>query len=218
MRLVLARLFIHVEEPSMKVALCKIIGKLELDKYFDVAIIEHQGKPRLLKDLPNRLLGYKYRLKYEDIYILVLVDRDQDDCRCLKNQLDNFAHDQGLRTKNAVPSEEKFRIVNRIVVVELESWFLGDEQAVRYAYPKVPQRFSQRKKYRDPDSIKGSAWQALLKILQEGGYYTASKSLPKIDVARNISAFMKLDANSSRSFNVFLNNASAFVSQEKEEE
>jgi hypothetical protein len=56
--------------------------------------------------------------------------------------------------------------------------------------------------YRQPDAIKGGTWQALWKVLKKAGYY--SQRYPKIEVARRISAGMKIDANRSRSFQVFV--------------
>ncbi|HEV7669315.1 MAG TPA: DUF4276 family protein [Thermoanaerobaculia bacterium] len=85
-------------------------------------------------------------------------------------------------------------------VEELEAWFLGDIEALRAAYPRVPSTLAQRRGFRDPDAIQNT-WETLERLLQKSGYHP--QGLPKIAVARAISAHMDPERNASRSFQVF---------------
>lgn len=94
-----------------------------------------RGKPDLLKKLKKRLLVYRRRLP-PNYRIVVMIDRDNDDCQKLKKQLDSTAIASGLRIRSQ--PDACWQVVNRIVIEELEAWYFGDWEAVRCAYPKVP--------------------------------------------------------------------------------
>jgi hypothetical protein len=102
-------------------------------------------------------------------------------------------------------------VVNRIVVEELESWFLGDTAALCAAYPRVPRTFAAQAKYRHPDKVPGGAWEALMRLLNKAGHYQGTSRLPKIEVARRVSAHMALEANRSHSFNAFVTGLQALL-------
>jgi hypothetical protein len=89
-------------------------------------------------------------------------------------------------------------------VKQLESWLLGDSQALRKAYPRVHIDPSRKKGLRDPDAISGDAAAALLRVLKDAGYHPRLSRLPKGGVAELISAHMRLEGNRSRSFQVFI--------------
>ncbi len=196
-------IYIHVEEPSMKTALEGLLPKLIGDDAASVTIIDHGSKAKLLHDLPNRLQGYATRTAHENIHVLVLVDRDGDNCADLKNRLEAMAREKSLATKAAPNANGKFRVVNRIVVEELEAWFFGDVPALCMAYPGVPLALSRRAGFRDPDAITGGTHERLLTVLQKAGHYTAASRLPKIEVARKIAAAMNPETNISPSFQHF---------------
>lgn len=168
----------------------------------DHKIINHGSKDRLLKSLPARLKGYA-AWNAPDLRILILVDRDNDDCRILKRQLEDMARAVGLSTKTSPAPDGTFKVVNRIVVEELEAWFFGDVSALAKAYPGVPLSLEKRNGYRDPDAIKGGTWERLLKVLQDAGHYCLAERLPKGEVARNMAPLLDLDANRSASFQHF---------------
>jgi Domain of unknown function (DUF4276) len=158
------------------------------------------GKQNLLKKLPDRLKGYKTRLKYEhDLKIVVLIDEDREDCTKLKQRLEDIAKDAGLLTRSI---SENFQILNRIAVEELEAWFFGDVEAIRKAYPRVPASLSQNRNYRKPDEIKGGTCEALERVLSSKGYFTKGY-MPKTEVARNIAPHLHPEDNVSKSFQVF---------------
>lgn len=158
------------------------------------------GKLDLLNKLPSRLEGYKAWMP-SDWRIAVLTDKDNDDCRKLKARLERFASDAGLATRSKVPGKVRWLVLNRLAIEELEAWFLGDVEALTQAYPRVPPTLGRKRGYRDPDSIMGGTWEALERVLQRAGYYSAG--MPKVEVARRVAAHMIPDRNRSHSFKVF---------------
>jgi hypothetical protein len=160
-------------------------------------VLVFQGKRDLLRHLPAQLKGYR---SVKELKIVVLVDEDRQRCIELKGQLEDTAKDAGFITKSQSQGGN-FQVLNRIVVEELEAWFFGDIQAIRQAYPKIPENLDKKKGYRDPDRIKGGTWEALHRILKRAGYYPSN--FPKGLVAENISKFMDPARNRSHSFQVF---------------
>ena len=161
-------------------------------------LINHRGKQCLLGALPGMLRGYA-RMP-GDIRILILVDRDDDDCRALKQRLEIAARDAGMPTKTH-PSNGQFRVVNRIVIQELEAWFFGDPVVVDAAYANTRSVFA-RAAYRNPDAI-AHTWEALGRILRNARHHLGAAHLPKTAVARAIAAHMDPSRNSSPSFRAF---------------
>jgi len=188
-----------VEEPSAEAALQNLLPKI-LGSVATFDIHPYQGKPDLLKKLPNRLDGYSHWLP-EDWRIVVLADADDDDCLELKAQLEQIAQNAGLATKSATPPGQQFQVLNRLAIEELEAWFFGDVEALRAAYPRVRPTLGKRAKYRNPDAITGGTWEALERLLQRLNYFR--QGLPKITVARQVSKHMDPASNRSRSFQIF---------------
>ncbi|MBW2429528.1 MAG: DUF4276 family protein [Deltaproteobacteria bacterium] len=188
---------ILVEEPSMETALRLLLPKMIEDVSFK--IYPHQCKQDLLANLPDRLRGYR-RWIPESWRIVVLLDCDTEDCRQLKDRLEQIASSAGLKTKSTV-QVNPYVVVNRLAIEELEAWYFGDWAAVQSAYPHVSQTIPLKAKYRDPDAIKGGTWEAFEKILKRAGYF--SGGLRKIEAARAIAQYMTPEINSSKSFQVF---------------
>lgn len=158
------------------------------------------GKKDLLAKLPNRLKGYSNWFSGQE-RIAVVVDRDDDDCRILKEQLELFAHEAGLsccRVATGMPGI----VLNRIAVEELEAWFFGDVDALRVSYPRVAASLDQRARFRDPDAITGGTWEALQKVLQDAGYHQGG--LRKLTLADEVAPHLSIDNNRSASFRTFV--------------
>lgn len=194
----LEKLIVFVEEYSMEAALEHLLPKLLGDIEFQ--IIRFQCKDDLLKNAPARLKGYAAWLP-ENWRILVLVDRDDDDCLVLKAEMENMAAAAGLLTKTAVRHGQCFQVVNRIAIEELEAWFIGDWLAVQTAYPRVPATLPQKAGFRDPDAVAGGTWEALERVLKKAGYFGAG--LRKVELARAVAPQIELSRNQSRSFQAF---------------
>jgi hypothetical protein len=163
-------------------------------------IHDFRKKNHLLSKLPSRLKGYK-QLRPDDYKIIVLVDRDSQDCLKLKDKLEDIALKEGFITKSSALVNQNFQVINRIVIEEIESWFFGDINAINSAYPKVSKNISNQASYRIPDQIKGGTWEALERILKKAGYHQGG--LQKLKAARDISFFMDPTKNSSKSFQIF---------------
>jgi hypothetical protein len=198
-----------LEEPSSEAFLSAFLPRAFPEVAFALRVF--QGKSDLLANLPARLRGYRHWIP-EDWRIVVLVDEDREDCLELKAQLEAAAATAGLSTKTSA-NGGTFTILNRVVVEELEAWFLGDAQALRTVYPGISQSFSSKAKYRDPDSITGGTWEALERLLQAAGYFTTG--LRKIELARNLGAVLGTarEQNRSRSFGSFMTGLSSALSQ-----
>lgn len=180
---------ILVEEPSMEAFLQGLLPRLlPQDRTF--AIHPFQGKEDLLTKLEARLRRYAAWLP-QDWRIVVVVDRDDDDCRRLKQRMEDIAAKVGLRSRTRSPS--CWQLVNRIVIEELEAWYFAAWDTVCAAYPKLPAILPQR--YRNSDAIAGGTWEAFEWLLQRYGYFKGG--LAKIEVARTIG--QNLDPNRCRS-------------------
>ena len=197
-----------VEEPSAEAALQNLLPRI-VGPDVSFVIHPHQGKKDLLGKLPARLRGYARYLP-SDCRVVVLVDRDEQECTALKRHMDAAARQVGLPTPGQAGLASAL-VVNRIAVEELEAWFLGDVEALVAAYPRLPASLGQRKGYRDPDSIRGGTWECLERALRQAGYYRGG--LPKIEAARSISAHMEPERNRSRSFALFVRSLRELVAQ-----
>ena len=182
---------ILVEEPSAEAALGKLLPKI-LGETPSFRIHVFSGKKDLLRKLPQRLRGYKKWLPPE-YRILILVDQDRENCHQLKQRLNRVIQEAGLMYR--------LQILTRIAIEELEAWFLGDFEAIRSAFPRIPANLDRKAAYRDPDGIRGS-WETLERLLQRVGYYR--NGMPKIEAARVIASHMDTTRNRSHSFQVFL--------------
>jgi hypothetical protein len=188
---------ILVEERSMEAFLQAFLPSLlQEDQTFKV--VSFQGKTDLLNKLEARLKGYAKWLP-SDWRIVVIVDRDDEDCLVLKRQLEDAAQRANLisRTRSG---GKAWQVANRIAIEELEAWYFGDWSAVREAYPRVKENLSSKKNFRDPDAIRNT-WESFEKILQKHGYFKCG--LNKIEAAREIGTHIRPERNTSHSFGVF---------------
>jgi integrase len=161
-------------------------------------VYSHSCKDDLLKRLPERLHGYAAWIP-DDWCIVVVVDRDDDDCKKLKQSLESMAAKAGLVTKSNSESR-RFTVLNRLAIEELEAWYFGDWEAVQQAYPKVKANIPSKAKYRAPDDIKGGTWEAFERVMNAAGYFKTG--LRKIEAARAVATHMDPNRNTSRSFQV----------------
>jgi hypothetical protein len=195
--MIAAHVEILVEESSAEAALRVLVPKIAPGLSFQV--YPYQGKQDLLKKLPQRLRGYAKFLRH-NWHIVVLVDRDADDCRQLKARLEEMASAAGLSTRS-IRRGAAYTVVNRLAVEELEAWYFGDWDAVVRAYPRVAKTIPNRAGYRDPDGVRGGTWEVFERILQKAGYFKTG--LRKIEAARSVAPYFDPDRNTSASFRAF---------------
>ncbi|MCC7430843.1 DUF4276 family protein [bacterium] len=186
-------LHIFTEEESAKNVLEKVIPKI-IPKNISFRVYSHQGKHDLKHALKTTLPIISKEINSK---ILVLIGQDKNDCVKLKNELLEI-----LKTNCFSP------FLVRIVCRELESWLLGDLNAVKNAFPRFkPENYQPKSKFRNVDKIEQPN-KFLLKIIPE---YKGRKSLPKLEVSRNIAPFLELGTNKSVSFNNFVSGIKKLV-------
>ena len=172
-------------------------GRVPQDVTYEVHAF--QGKDDLLLKLESRLRSYAKWLP-ENWHIIVLVDRDRDDCLVLKQTLEDKASSAGLVSRSGA-AYSTWQLVNRVVVEELEAWFFCDPKAICEAYPRVTRNAFKQARYRNSDSIAGGTWEAFERVLQRKNYFKTG--LQKVLVAREIGSRMDPKRNRSPSFQVF---------------
>jgi hypothetical protein len=199
-----------VEDASGKKALDILIPKiLGAEITFDVKPykgighiptgMKSQSEPNkriLLDQLPRLLSGYGKTFEgYSKNYsaaVVVVCDLDQ---RCLKE----FRNELFEVLDRCSPQPET---IFCIAIEEMESWFLGDLQALRTAYPKAKSVAYVN------DDICG-AWEKLADAIYKGGSKALSKQIYrqignlKCEWAENISPNMDVENNESPSFQYF---------------
>lgn len=188
-----------VEEASLSITLEYILPKI-LPNTVTFKTHDFRGKDELIRKLPNRLKGYKAWLP-DDWKIVILIDEDRQDCKILKQKLEEIAINAGFITKTSRNIDQDFQVLNRIVIEELEAWFFGDINAICQAYPKISPHLTKKKSFREPDKIQGGTWEALEKVLKQAGYHQGG--LEKFKAAKAISPYMNPSINKSYSFQIF---------------
>ena len=187
-----------VEEPSMGAFLEATLPHL-LPAECTFEIRAFQSKDDLLRKLPDRLRAYR-RFLPDSWRVIVMIDRDNADCRQVKANLEAQSLQAALITRTQA-GNAGWQVVNRVVIEELEAWYFGDWEAVRRAYPKLSPNTPKQSRYRDPDAIKGGTWEAFQRVLQARGYY--SQGLAKVEAAKKIGPFIDPERNRSHSFKKF---------------
>jgi len=188
---------ILVEERSMEVFLRELLPRLIGDRA-TFNVYPSQGKDDLLRNLPARLRGYSHWLP-KGWRVVVMIDRDDQDCHDLKKTMEQAATSAGLSTRSA-RSRGDWQVATRIAIEELEAWYFGDWEAVREIYPKAPATIAEKEAYRDPDKIHGT-WEAFERVLQKAGYFQSG--LSKTEAARSLGKRVLPTRNRSHSFAVF---------------
>lgn len=171
-----------LEEESAK-ALLERLFPLLIPKGSQVSprFIVFEGKQDLEKQLPKKLRGYlNPRARF-----IVMRDQDQEDCRTIKKSLTALC-----------PVSHRPRTIVRIACHELESFYLGDLQAVESGLGITGLAGKQNKaNFRDPDHLPSPA-RELAKLT--GNRYQ------KIAGSRAIAPYLDLLAPRSKSFHHLL--------------
>ena len=188
----------HVEEVSMEAFLAASLPRI-LPENVTFKVVPYQGKHAFLKRIGDRLKAYSTWLPPE-YRIVLIVDRDNDDCKQLKSRLEDICENAGLRSRRVAGSPD-WQVVTRIAIEELEAWYFGEWSAVCAAYPKVSSSIPNKARYRNPDAIRGGTWEAFERVLQQHGYYKSG--LAKRQAAAEIGEHLSPTRNRSHSFTVF---------------
>jgi hypothetical protein len=150
--------------------------------------IVFQGKQDLEKQLEGKLRGWQQ----PDSLFVILRDQDSGDCHEVKSKLLKLCRNAG-----------NHRVLVRVACRELESFYLGDLEAVEkgLGVRGLAAKQNQRK-FKAPDHL-GSPSAELSRLT--GNQYQ------KVSGSRSIAPHMSLDSNRSHSFNVFLSGIKKLV-------
>jgi len=173
-------LVFFLEETSAREMLKGLLPRLLPDSISPTYVV-FEGKQDLEKRLPRKLRSW---LDPRADFI-VLRDKDGADCKAVKQNLRKICTDAG-----------KPETVIRIACTELESWYLGDLQAVESAFAiNGLAKMQNKKKFRNPDNLANAA-EEMKKI--------TNKKYQKISGSRAMGPKLGINDNQSGSFNVFL--------------
>jgi hypothetical protein len=172
-----------LEEPSMKAFLDTLLPRLFPGwiEGQDFQCVPHEGKSDLNKSIPRKLSAWR------EPGVRFVIVRDNDNANCIEVK-------SGLR-KRCVRSGRGETLI-RLVCQELESWYLGDLDALDKAFGSHLDTHRYRKRFANPDTLRK----------------------PSVEIERLIPAFQKrsgakkmgqclnlqLRKNRSHSFQVFV--------------
>ncbi len=201
-----------VEDASGKIAwehiLEKILGPNGQDHTYRT--ISHKGigriprnlkgkidpRKRILLDrLPKLLKGYGKSLQHIPAGVIVVVDLDDKDCLSFKEEMIDILESCHLKPTTLF----------RIAIEEGEAWLLGDRNALKAVYPRA---IDQVLNNYVQDSICGT-WEKLADAVYPGGSQKLKQmgyphiGQTKCEWAKKISPHIDVDANVSKSFQVF---------------
>ncbi|MCH7754943.1 DUF4276 family protein [candidate division KSB1 bacterium] len=171
-----------LEELSAEALLKVLMRRMIVQKEnIFVRYIVFEGKQDLEKKLARKLRGWKL----PNSKFIVLRDQDSADCKIVKFKLLKLC-----------PEDKKPHTLVRIACHELESWYLGDLNAVEHGLELSGiAKYQEKKRYRIPDSIQAPA-DALERL--------TNRIYQKISGSRAIGEYLNLDNTRSISFNVFI--------------
>lgn len=174
-------LVIFVEEKSAQVMLVEGLLPKLIPPHVQIRCIPFEGK----QDLEKRV-GLKLRAWLNPSAVFVILrDKDGADCMLVKSRLKEICNAAG-----------KPNVLIRIACHELESWYLGDLQAVETGLAiKGIAKNQSNHKYRTPDILSNA--QEELKKLTKNQYQ-------KVGGSRLIGPHLSLTDNTSHSFQVFV--------------
>ncbi|MFH1859555.1 MAG: DUF4276 family protein [bacterium] len=182
----MSHLVLLLEEPSAREMLNGLLPRLYNN--IDFRCIVFAGKQDLEKNLVRKIKGYRV----PNSRFIVLRDQDAADCMDVKNKLIGLCHEANRND-----------VVIRIACRELESWYLGDLQAVESGLNLSNiAKLQNKKKYRLPDLLHSPSTE--LERLTNKKYQNISGS-------RSIGPYLSLNNNCSNSFRIFIDGIKRLV-------
>ncbi len=175
-----------LEEPSARDLLEGLLPRL-LPPDLTVHYLVFDGKQDLERQVVRKLRGWLL----PDSGFVVLRDQDAADCRAVK-----------ARLLELVARSGRTNVLVRVACRELESWVLGDWEAIAKAFER-PQLAGQagREALRDPDRLVRPV-ERLRRVVPD---------YQKRDGARRVGVLLDPDRNTSVSFRVFCSGVRRFV-------
>ncbi len=176
------RIIFLLEEPSMKALLDGLLPRLfpGLEEGTHFQCVPHEGKSDLDRSIPRKLGAWRE----PDVRFVIVRDNDGGDCLALK-----------ARLLGASAQADRPGTLVRLVCQELESWYIGDLQALAAAFG-APKAYTpaQRKRFARPDEwLKPSVEVKRL-----------VPAFQKTSGARAMALHLRAEGNRSRSYCVFV--------------
>ncbi len=178
--------YVFTEEPS-----ARHVVEAVANRYAPNAVVKavpHSGKRDLCSSFPRKMAAIRHPA---DARFIVLHDNDGAECHKLK-----------MRLNGLVPSGVADRARIRLVMHELESWYLGQPHALAACglIPDVGRM--QKRKFRDPD---------LLTNAKQEFYRLHGRDYQQIAMAQLIGPLLDADQNRSASFRLFVRTLQEFA-------
>jgi hypothetical protein len=177
----MTQIVVMVEETSMKIVAQAIVNKLGFSDR--TLILRHQGKSDLEVSFPRKLRAWA---SPNTTRFIICRDNDGGNCVTLKNRL-----------VGRIPIETKHKYKIRIVMNELEAWYLGDLLALESAgVIKVgeAQRLINKGKFRDPEKL----------VKAKVEFLKLAKTTGQTRLAELIGPHMSLENNRATSYLQFV--------------
>jgi hypothetical protein len=171
----------------MKEVLNILLPKLIPEPY-TFQCVTHNGKKALQKSIPIKTKGWGE----PNVRFIIVHDQDSADCRKLKNDIQHLVHDT-RRNDTLI----------RIVCTELESWFLGDLEAIEKGYHVKLTSYKSKAAFHNPDAL-SNAKQELKRLVP---------TYQPISGSKTIAQSMDITKNKSHSFNVFLSGIKKIIKE-----
>lgn len=172
------KLVFLLEEQSMKEVLEIILPQILPDGFCFICI-PHHGKTHLRKSIKNKITGWRE----PNVHFVIVHDQDSAQCTDVKKELFTLAS-EAKRPDTLI----------RIACTELESWFLGDFDAIEKGFNVNLTAKKNMSFFRDPDRIV-NAKQELRKVIP---------TYQQINGSHTIAQCMIIEKNKSKSFQVFI--------------
>ena len=169
-----------LEEPSAKAMLEGLLPRI-LPPDVNHNCIVFRGKQHLEKNLTRRLKNWDLP---RSVFV-VMRDQNSGDCYAVKQRLTELCQEV-----------DKESVLVRVACRELETFYLGDLEAVEKGLGLTGLASQQgRRKFRNPDAL-GNPYQELRRLTQD--------RYQKGEGSRSIAPHLRLEGNTSNSFNVLL--------------
>jgi hypothetical protein len=188
--MMIGRIIFLLEEPSMKTFLDDFLPRAfpEFNKDEHFICVPHEGKTDLEGSFPRKLRAWRE----PNARFVVMRDNDGAPCIDLKARYSKMCADSG-RPESLV----------RLVCQELESWYLGDLQAIATAFGTHVDTDPLRKKFADPDHF-NNACQELKRLVP---------AYQKMAGARTLAPHLDASRNRSRSFQTFVSGVERVIEE-----
>ncbi|MBF0261119.1 MAG: DUF4276 family protein [Magnetococcales bacterium] len=184
------QLVFFLEELSARVFLEGLLDRI-LPERVTPRFVVFDGKSDLDRSLVRKMRGWLE----PDSRFVVLRDRDAGDCREIKQRLVDKCREAGQESA-----------LVRIACRELESWYLGDLNAVAQALDARNAASQQnRSQFRDPDGLDNPV-QALTRL---------APTYQKVAGSRALGRVLDPDHNTSHSFRAFVAGVRRLVTEDQ---